>query len=343
MRKSKPQMPSLFFSYTWDFLNIYLPKQEGRSPHTVESYRDSLTLFRRYLTDEMRVSIAKFKFSDCTKDLLFNFRIYLEQGGSEPSTINVRTSAIRAYLYYAADKDISIQSVALSAASIRPRKVVQKEKVTLSEGALEAILKAPPMTKMGMRDRAIIITLYDSAMRIDELLSIKLKDINLEGKFPGILLHGKGNKERRISLTDKTVVHLKQYLETFHSNSSPDAVLFSTTIKGNTSAMSSGNVRRLIKQYADSARADCPDIPKSVHPHMFRRTRATNLYQDGIAIELVSIILGHAQIETTKTHYAKPSLAQIRDSMEAVPTPATDERPLWVGNEDEMARACGLR
>ncbi len=343
MRKSKPQMPLLFFSYTWDFLNVYLPKQEGRSPHTVESYRDSLTLFRRYLTDEMHISLAKFKFSDCTKDLLFNFRIYLEQGGSEPSTINVRITAIRAYLYYAADKDISIQSVALSAASIRPRKVVQKEKVTLSENALEAILQAPPMTKMGMRDRAIIITLYDSAMRIDELLSIKLKDINLEGKFPGILLHGKGNKERRISLTDKTTAHLKQYLETFHANSSSDAALFATTIKGNTSAMSSGNVRRLIKQYADSSRVNCCDIPKSVHPHMFRRTRATNLYQDGIAIELVSTILGHAQIETTKTHYAKPSLAQIRDSMEAVPTPAADERPLWIGNEDEMARACGLR
>ena len=144
-------------------------------------------------------------------------------------------------------------------------------------------------------------------------------------------------------MTDKTVAHLKQYLETFHANSSPDAALFVTTIKGNTSAMSSGNVRRLIKQYADLARINCCDIPKSVHPHMFRRTRATNLYQDGIAIELVSAILGHVQIETTKTHYAKPSLAQIRDSMEAVPTPATDEKPLSIGNEDEMARACGLR
>jgi len=343
MRKSKTQSSALFFSYTWDFLNIYLPKQEGRSPHTVESYRDSLTLFRRYLTDGLQKSLAKFMFADCTKDLLYEFRTYLEQGGNEPSTINVRMTALRAYLYYAADKDISIQSVALSVASIRPRKVAQKEKVTLSEEALEAILAAPPLTKMGMRDRAIIITLYDSAMRIEELLTIKLQDINLNGKFPGILLHGKGNKERRISLTEKTVGHLNQYLQTFHANSPQDADLFATTIKGKTSAMSQGNVRRLIKQYTDIARTNCSDIPKSVHPHMFRRTRATNLYQDGVAIELVSTILGHAHVETTKLHYAKPSLAQMRDSMEAVPTPAADEEPLWVGNEDEMARACGLR
>ena len=343
MKKSKSPISALFFSLTWDFLNEYLPNQIGRSTHTVESYRDSLTLFRRYLTENERISLAKFKFSDCTKDCLFTFRNYLEQCGNEASTINVRMTAIRAYLYYAADKDVSIQSVALAAATIPPRKRVQKEKKTLSEEALAAILAAPPLTKIGMRDRAIIITLYDSAMRIDELLSVKLRDVNLTGKYPSILLHGKGNKERRISLTDKTVGHLNQYLQVFHSNSPKDADLFSTTIKGKTSAMSPGNVRRLIKEYAEIARADCPDIPESVHPHMFRRTRATNLYQDGVAIELVSTILGHAQVETTKIHYAKPSLAQMSESMESVPTPAAGEEPLWIGNEDEMARACGLR
>jgi site-specific recombinase XerD len=343
MKKSKSPASALFFSLTWDFLSEYMPKQVGRSPNTIESYRDSLTLFRRYLTQDRRVSLAKFMFSDCTKDLLFDFRNYLEQGGSEPSTINVRMTAIRVYLAYVADMDVSIQSIALTAKTIPPRKKVHKEKEILSVEALEAILAAPPMTKMGMRDRAIIITLYDSAMRIDELLSIKLQDVSLESKFPGILVHGKGKKERLIALTDKTVGHLMQYMQTFHADSPKDANLFSTTIKGNTDAMSPGNVRRLIKQYTEIARASCPDMPKTVYPHMLRRTRATNLYQDGIAIELVSTILGHAQVDTTKLHYAKPSLAQMRESMEAVPTPVADEKPLWIGSEDEMARACGLR
>jgi len=75
---------------------------------------------------------------------------------------------------------------------------------------------------------------------------------------------------------------------------------------------------------------------------MFRRTRATNLYQDGVPLELVSTILGHEQLETTKI-YAIPSLTQMRESMESVPTPVADETPLWIGSEDEMARACGLR
>jgi len=343
MKKSKSPTSALFFSLTWDFLNVYLPNQVGRSPNTVESYRDSLTIFRRYLTDHKHISLKKFMFSDCTKDLLFDFRNYLSQGGNEPSTINVRMTAIRAYLYYAADKDVSIQSVALAAASIPPRKKIQKEKETLIEDGLAAILAAPPLSKMGMRDRAILIMLYDSAIRLHELLSVKLQDINLTGEYAGILIHGKGRKERLISLTDMTIGHLKQYLEIYHADSPQDAYLFSTTIKGITSAMSSGNVQRIIKKYSEIARSSCRDMPDSVYAHMLRRTRATNLYQDGVPIELISTILGHAKIETTKTHYAKPSLAQLRESMESVPTPAADEEPLWIGSEEEMARSCGLR
>jgi site-specific recombinase XerD len=107
--------------------------------------------------------------------------------------------------------------------------------------------------------------------------------------------------------------------------------------------MSSGNVQRLLKRYADMAREICPDMPQSVHPHMLRRTRATNLYQEGVAIELISTALGHARIETTKAHYAQASAAQLREAFESVPIPIKDEEPLWVGNEEKMARMCGLR
>lgn len=342
MKKSKPKPSELFFSLMWEFLNEYLPEQEGRSATTVESYRDSLTVFRRYLTEERHMSIASFSFSDCTKDCVFGFRDHLKQKGNKPSTINIRVTAIRGYLNYASDKDIAVQSVALSITRIPRCKKIEKEKAVLSENALAAILAAPPQTKMGLRDRTILISLYDSAARISELLSVKLSDLNLDGEFPCVLLHGKGDKERRAQLTDKSVGHLKQYLQVFHANSPKDAYLFSTTINGITNNMSDSNVQRMIKQYTDIARKSCSDIPESVHPHMFRRTRATNLYQDGVAIELVSAILGHSHIETTKI-YALPSLSQIRDAMESVPTPTQDEEPLWVGDEDEMARLCGLR
>ena len=105
--------------------------------------------------------------------------------------------------------------------------------------------------------------------------------------------------------------------------------------------MSPENVQRLIKKYAQQVRCAGFDLPESVHPHMFRRTRATNLYQDGVPLELVSTILGHAKIDTTKI-YAKPSVEQLRNALDSVPPPV-NEQPIWDDNEEELARRCGLR
>ena len=333
----------LFFSKTWNFLNVYPPKQVGRSPETVESYRDSLTTFKNYVVNVLEKSIASFQFSECTKDLIYSYREYLLSNGSKPSTVNVRVAAIRSYLNYASDIDISIQSVALSIGQILPCKAVKEEKVILSEEALAALFSAPPNTKTGLRDRTILILLYDTAVRISELLNIRICDIAIDTKYPSIFITGKGNKERTIQLTEKAKEHLKEYLRIYHKNSSPEMHLFSTTIKGTTDRMSVGNVQRIIKKYANAVARQGIALPKSVHCHMFRRTRATNLYQDGVAIELFSTVLGHARTDTTKSYYAKPSVEQFRDAMESVQTPIEKEQPLWVGNEEEMARICGLR
>ena len=249
-KSAKISTDQLFFSHTWNFLNVYLVKQVGRSQATAESYRDSLTIFKNYLVGELGKSISTFQFSDCTKECIYNFREYLLANGSQPSTVNVRVAAIRAYLNYASDMDISVQSVALAISQISPCKTIKKEKPILSDDALAAILSAPLNTKFGVRDRAILILLYDTAVRVSELLNIRLCDITAETKYPNIFITGKGNKERTIQLTAKAVEHLREYIRVYHSNSSKEAYLFSTTIKGVTDRMSVGNVQRIIKKYA---------------------------------------------------------------------------------------------
>ena len=96
-----------------ELLNVYLVKQVGRSQATAESTEIPFTIFKNYLVDELGKSISTFQFSDCTKECIYNFREYLLANGSQPSTVNVRVAAIRAYLNYASDMDISVQSVAL--------------------------------------------------------------------------------------------------------------------------------------------------------------------------------------------------------------------------------------
>lgn len=342
-KKNKTPADQLFFSRSWDFLNVYLVNQAGRSPVTAESYRDSLTVFKNYLIGELGGSLRTFKFSDCTKECIYGYREYLLGKGMQPSTVNVRVAAIRSYLNYAADMDVSVQSVALAISRISPCRTITKEKPILTEDALAALLAAPPTTRTGVRDRAILVLLYNTAVRISELLNVRLCDIAPDKRYPCIFITGKGNKERTIQLTDEAAGHLEEYLRVYHRDSPKDAYLFSTTIKGRTDRMSVGNVQRIIKKYAAQVRAEGIALPESVHCHMFRRTRATNLYQNGVAIELVSTVLGHARTETTKNYYAKASVEQLRDVMESVPTPVEKEEPLWTGNEEEMARRCGLR
>ena len=338
-RRKQPK--KLFFSRTLDFLDHYLPEQAKKSDNTVETYRDALTIFRRYISETRHLSIRNFCFDDCTHDLLLSFMEFLRDSGSAPRTCNNRLAAIRAYLWYAADEDITIQPVALTASHVPFIRVPKLTRETISDKTLSALLAAPPDTKIGKRDRMILILLYDSAIRVSELISLDVRSVNLVAELPYIRVYGKGDKERIVAITDATAKHISNYLRSFHVDPSPDSPLIYTVIKGDMGRMSVGNVERIIKKYADQIRPDHPDLPKTVYPHMVRRTRATNLYQDGIELELISRILGHTSTETTRI-YAVPSVEMMRQAMECGNL-ASDEQPEWTDSEAELARLCGLR
>lgn len=343
--KTKPIVYSnLFFSMTFEYLNVYLSEQMGYSPKTIQSYCDALSLFRQFVSEILEVSIAKFTFSLCNRDCIYLFMAFLKERGNAPSTQNQRLAALKSYLWFAADKDISLQSLALEAKRIPSFKVKKKDLEVLSHEALTSIFAQPSNTKMGLRDRTIMIVLYDSAIRLDEVLKLKLLDVQI-GDSPYLRVHGKGSKERLVPISLKTTRHLQQYIEFFHGKDSPETdLLFYTFIKGNADAMSESNVERFIKKYANKARESCEEIPKDVFPHLLRRTRATDLYQNGVEIELISRLLGHASVETTRKYYAKPSLKMLADAINSVSIPKCEqETPLWEEGEKLMAKICGLR
>ena len=214
----------LFFSKTNDFLSYYLPCQAARSIHTIETYRDGLTVFRKYITNVRKIPIKKFLFTDCTSELMLDYLGYLNSQGCEASTCKNRLAALRAYLWYASDMDISLQSMALSASHVPFLKEPKKEKQIIQDEDMKALLAAPPDTQKGNRDRMIMILLYDTAIRIAELLELKIASLKLKS-VPSIHIHGKGDKERSVSITDATVSHLKKYLRQFHPEMLPDQPL----------------------------------------------------------------------------------------------------------------------
>ena len=166
-------------------------------------------------------------------------------------------------------------------------------------------------------------------------------DVSMDALSPSILIHGKGKKQRSISLNDKTVEHLRAYIRIYHKeDASSDTPLFYTVIHEKINHMSGRNVERIVKKYADLTRKENPGLPERIYPHMFRRTRASGLYRDGVPLEMISAILGHTNSETTKI-YAIPSVEQLREALSKGQIEEETEK-LWEGNVDEMRRMFGL-
>lgn len=332
--KKKNSMP-MFFYKTLDYLETYLRKQCSRSIHTVEGYRDSLTVFRKFITDFKNIRITGFYITGCTYEMIMQFIEYLRERGTKPATINRHLAAIRGYLKYVADCDITFQSVYISVCSVSNQKVPKTIKLVLDDDMIRLIFSLPKNNKKGIRNLTMLIMLYETAIRLDELLSIRVEDIKIKSGTPYILIHGKGDKERIVVLSSSAATHLNNYINICHRKKEC-SLLFYHTIKEHHDKLTEQAVEKMIKKYGKEAKRINPDIPDKVHPHMFRRSRATHMYQDGIPVELVSRMLGHASIETTMEYYAKPSLEQMREAVETEKDKSTV--PEWEKDDEVLAR-----
>lgn len=341
MKQSDIQL--LFFCRCHDYLHIYIPKQQNGTENTFSTYRSGLKSFRTYINTVAKIPTNKFQFEHCTYDFLLDYRNYLhDERHLTKRTANNRLAVVKSYMNYASARDVSLQQYAFSISQV-PFYTEPKlhQPITEDVGALAALLSKPPNTKKGLRDKVIMSILYDGATRLDEVLSLKVGDLCLGNDDIRLRLHGKGNKERIVVLDTKTTALVKQYLNEFHPNLQPSDHFIYTVVGGVQKPMSKRNVQKLIKKYADKVREN-HELPESVSPHTFRRTRGTLLYRDGVPIEAISIMLGHANTKTTREHYTSPSHAQMREiankKNEAIP----NEVQIWPDDENEMSKILGF-
>ena len=339
----KPSFQELFFSKTKDYLDTFLLRQEQRSKETVKAYRISLSEFYKYVTWQKGIKAMSFKFSDCTYDLVLCYSQYLQEDKKlANSTVNQRLAAIKSYLKYVSDGDITLMQVYMAIQKVPLLKTPKLQRPVIEKEGLQVLFAEPKDTKIGRRDKVILILLFDSAIRVSELTDIVLGDVGLDVKHPSIMIHGKGKKNRSVMLNEKCARHLREYILHYHgSDAAPDSPLFFTVIHGKMNHMSQRNVERIVKKYGDLSRERSPRIPEKIYPHILRRTRATGLYRDGVPLEMISAILGHASTETTKI-YAIPSVEQLREAITKGQPDDEYIEQIWRGNEDEIRRMFGL-
>src|SRR5438445_629256 len=192
----------------------------------------------------------------------------------------------------------------LARASELPRRLPK----SLSEREVEALLEAPdPDTMLGLRDRAMLETLYATGLRVSELVGLKLGQVSFDMGVVRVL--GKGNKERLVPLGEEAVDWLKRYLAKGRTGLAKDGKSDAVFITARRGPLTRQAFWQLVKRYAVKAGVAATGLS----PHTLRHAFATHLLNHGADLRVVQLLLGHADITTTTiyTHVARERLKQL--------------------------------
>ena len=280
---------------------IYLEIDKSYSNNTISTYLNNLKIFKDYidnnnLDDYLIESVDLDKFITFLKDK-YDYK---------PKSINAMISSLKCYYnFLLKEKYINNDPSYL----LKSPKIDKKYPTYLTIDELNRILLAIDTSKnLGKRDYLLINLLYDSGVRVSELINIRINNIDFDNRLIKIL--GKGNKERIVYFTKKTSKLLYEYIyDICEVHKYPRKFLFEN--KSNV-VISRFEVYNIIRKYAEKAK-----IEKNVTPHVLRHTIATHLIQNDADVMSVKTILGHSKVSTTEiyTHLDTKDLKRKYDAI----------------------------
>jgi len=280
------------------FLN-YLAVERGLANNTILSYREDLHTYLDFIEKSDIDALSKISRNSIT-DFMFNQK----EKGIAVNSIARRLAAIRMFHRFLTRERIIKDD---PSTLIDSPKLWKRVPETLSLNEIEALIAQPVIhNSQGIRDKAILETLYATGMRVSEAVNLKKDNVNLAIGFLRCL--GKGNKERVIPLGKKAITSISRYLEKARpellKNKESEFLFVSRFGK----KISRQSFWKIIRKYAKAAH-----IKKPIKPHTLRHSFATHLLERGADLRSVQEMLGHANISTTQiyTHINKDRLKNI--------------------------------
>lgn len=277
----------------------YLLLEKGMSDSTIRSYLSDVRLFFSYLT-ESNSRIIPFSSGDIENYLKL-------KENCEPSTVARFLVALRCLcIYLKTDKQIEEDPCV----HIANPKLVRHIPSVLSEDSVEAFLNIPDLSShTGLRDKAMLETLYATGLRVSELVTLKFDNVNFSDGF--IIVRGKGDKERLVPLTESALYWIDTYVSTLRKNKDAKGVSPYIFLSGKGVAPMTRNAFWYrIKCYCKEL-----NITSKISPHTFRHAFATHLLNHDADLRSVQMLLGHSSLLTTQiyTHVATERLHQVYD------------------------------
>ena len=274
--------------------------EKNLSQNTLESYKNDLSKFRNFLEKNNKSVLKADHF------LILSFLSFLLDKGFSSKTVSRNISSLKSFFKYL----ISVEHI-----KINPMLNIDAPKsglflpTTLTVEETQQILDAPnELRPIEMRDKAMLYTLYATGMRISELISLNMHNVDLTRGSVQVI--GKGGKERLIPLTNDAITMIKKYLTNARDKLSKGKDHNNIFVSTHGKQISRHSFWHRIKAYLKKV-----DVKKEVHPHTLRHAFATHMLNNGADLRSVQLLLGHSDLATTQiyTHVAHEELKNLHN------------------------------
>ena len=271
-----------------DYL-IYLKIERGLSENSIKSYSYDIKNLLRYINKYN----SKLSLKQCDKQFMQEFIYKISKNINSRSQARLLSSLKSFFNYLVFEGYNKSSPIEL----IESPKIVTKLPDVLSIEEIKLLIKNSELNKdHGIRNSAILETLYGSGLRVSELINLKLSDIHYDDKL--LLIQGKGNKQRLVPLGSISESKISNYVDNFRilkkiKKNSSDIVFLNRNGKKLTRAM----IFNIVKEAQWKS-----NIIKTVSPHTFRHSFATHLLENGADLRSIQIMMGHENITTTEVY-----------------------------------------
>ena len=278
----------------------FLEVERNASENTVESYRRDLRRYLQFLESQGKRSLDKIRDSDVSAFLAMLYDL-----GLTPKSISRNFSAIKGFHKFLTGEKIAPHD---PTQNIDAPKLSRTLPDVLNQNEVESILNQPSVVEpLGIRDKAILETMYATGMRVSEVISLKQSEIYPD--IGAVRVFGKGSKERMVPIGKMALEWIRQYQQKVRAELASKGrghdVIF---LNARGRPMSRMAIWNIVHSYTVKA-----GIKKEVHPHTFRHSFATHLLEGGADLRAVQEMLGHADISTTQiyTHVDREYLKEV--------------------------------
>lgn len=328
-----------FAWYLSSFLSKYLPGQRNVSTNTIASYRDTFKLLLVFCNDARGLKPEMITLKLITRETIIEFLDWVEKKRKcSISTRNQRLSAIHAFFRYVQKESpenlFEIHKILGIPLKKNPKPLIPY----LTADEIKILFEQPDMNSSeGRRDLVLLILMYDTAARVQEVIDLRIRDIRLSS--PAVVtLHGKGDKTRQVPIIGKTQNYLAEYLEE-HKRYDCGIAKADTPVFFNQqhNKLSRWGVSYILNKYVEKAKQNTKfGADFAITPHVLRHSKAMRLLQAGVNLIYIRDFLGHSDVVTTQIYCRADSEMKRKAIESAYVDLSIGEMPKWEENEDLM-------